>query len=137
MANLNLEDFSEKYRKTAPMECSIYLVSCLDKDTQMQLKKDDFIGKKAMVEMGDLKRQRVGLKVTGKGIVREQSEVFVDGVQIGVTTSGTHCPYLQHPYAMALIQSEYKEIGTNVQVSVRGRMIEAQVCEQPFYKKGM
>lgn len=40
MANLNLEDFSEEYRKTAPMECSIYLVSCLDKDTQAQLKKD-------------------------------------------------------------------------------------------------
>lgn len=33
MANLNLEDFSKEYRKTAPMECSLYLVSCLDKDT--------------------------------------------------------------------------------------------------------
>lgn len=31
MSNLNLEDFSEEYRKTAPMECSLYLVSCLDK----------------------------------------------------------------------------------------------------------
>jgi hypothetical protein len=40
MANLNLEDFSEEYRKTAPMECSLYLVSCLDKDIQTQLKKD-------------------------------------------------------------------------------------------------
>lgn len=40
MANLNLEDFSEEYRKTAPMECSLYLASCLDKDTQTQLKKD-------------------------------------------------------------------------------------------------
>lgn len=40
MANLNLEDFSEEYRKTAQMECSLYLVSCLDKDTQTQLKKD-------------------------------------------------------------------------------------------------
>ena len=40
MANLSLEDFSEVYRKTAPMECSLYLVSCLDKDIQTQLKKD-------------------------------------------------------------------------------------------------
>lgn len=38
MANLNLEDFSEEYRKTAPMECSLYLVSCLDKDIQTQFK---------------------------------------------------------------------------------------------------
>lgn len=103
----------------------------------VKMKKEDFIGKKAMIEMGDLKRQRVGLKVTGKGIIREDSEIFIDGIKIGVSTSGTHCPYLQHPYAMALIQSEYSEIGTSVQVSVRGRLIEAQVCEQPFYKKGM
>lgn len=40
MANLNLEDFSEEYRKIASMECSLYLASCLDKDTQTQLKKD-------------------------------------------------------------------------------------------------
>ena len=44
MANLNLEDFSEEYRKTAPMECSWYLASCLDKDTQTQLKKEFHIG---------------------------------------------------------------------------------------------
>lgn len=37
MANLKLEDFSEEYRKTAPMECSLYLVSCLDKDTQTHM----------------------------------------------------------------------------------------------------
>ncbi len=103
----------------------------------VKLKKDNFIGKKAMEEMGEPKRQRVGLKVTGRGIVREEAEVFVDGQMIGHTTSGTHCPYLGHPYAMALIQSEYAQIGSEVQVVVRGRIIEAVVCEQPFYKKGM
>lgn len=40
MLSLNLEDFTEEYIRTAPMECSMYLVSYLDKDTQMQLKKD-------------------------------------------------------------------------------------------------
>lgn len=39
-SEFNLEDFSEEYRKTASMECFLYLASCLDKDTQTQLKKD-------------------------------------------------------------------------------------------------
>lgn len=40
MAKLNLEDFSKAYKEKAPMECSMYLNSCLDKDTQIQLRKD-------------------------------------------------------------------------------------------------
>lgn len=40
MANLNLDGFSEKYKKIAPMECALYLFYCLDKDVQIQLKKD-------------------------------------------------------------------------------------------------
>lgn len=39
-SEFNLEDFSEEYRKTAPMKCFLYLASCLDKDIQTQLKKD-------------------------------------------------------------------------------------------------
>lgn len=40
MAKLDIEAFSEEYQQTAPMECATYLVSCLDKATQEQLKKD-------------------------------------------------------------------------------------------------
>ena len=40
MANLNLEDFSEDFREVAPKECAMYLVSCLDKETQTRLKQD-------------------------------------------------------------------------------------------------
>lgn len=40
MVTLNLKDFSEEYREKAPLECSAYLCSCLDKDTQMQLRND-------------------------------------------------------------------------------------------------
>lgn len=103
----------------------------------VKMNKDDFIGKKALEEMGEPIRQRVGLKVTGRGIVREEAEVFAEDQLIGHTTSGTHCPYLQHPYAMALIKSKYAQIGRKVQADVRGRMIETEIVELPFYKKGM
>ena len=102
----------------------------------IKLKKPvDFIGKKPMVEAGKPDVVRVGLKITGRGIVREHQDVYVNGEKVGYTTSGTKCPYFDYPIAMARIPREYKEIGTPVQVDVRGRMVDAEVCELPFYKR--
>lgn len=101
----------------------------------VKMKKDDFIGKKALEEKGEVTRKRVGLKVTGRGIVREDAEVYADGELVGKTTSGTHCPYLGYPIAMALLDAEHTEIGTEVEVSVRGRKIAAEIVALPFYKR--
>lgn len=101
----------------------------------VKMDKEDFIGKKAIEARGPLTRRRVGLKVTGRGIVREHQPVYIDGQQIGVTTSGTHCPYLGYPVAMALIDVNYKEPGTAVEVEVRGRRVAAEVVRLPFYKR--
>lgn len=100
----------------------------------VKLNKDDFIGKEALMAQ-DVKRTRIGLKVTGRGIVREHMPVYVNGLQIGITTSGTQSPTLNIPIAMALIDKEYKEIGTKLEVEVRGRRIEAEIVRLPFYKK--
>ena len=101
----------------------------------VKMDKEDFIGKKAIEARGPLTRRRVGLKVTGRGIVREHQPVYADGRQIGVTTSGTHCPYLGYPVAMALLDIAYKEPGTAVEVDVRGRRVAAEVIKLPFYKR--
>lgn len=101
----------------------------------VKLKKENFIGKEAIVEKGELKRKRIGLKVTGRGIIREEALVFVGENQVGITTSGTHCPYLGYPVAMAILDIDFTEIGTEVEVDVRGRKIKAEVISLPFYKK--
>lgn len=101
----------------------------------VKMDKKDFIGKKAIEEKGPLTRRRMGLKVTGRGIVREQQAVYADGRQIGTTTSGTHCPYLGYPVAMALLDIAYKEPGTAVEVDVRGRRVAAEIVKLPFYKR--
>ncbi len=98
-------------------------------------KEEDFIGKKAMLKKGRQERTRVGLEVTGRGIIREHCTIFADGKEIGVSTSGTHCPYLGKAVAMALIEKTYAEIGTAVMAEVRGRMVEAKICRLPFYKR--
>lgn len=101
----------------------------------VKMQKEDFIGKSHLPDKDSLTRKRVGLKVTGRGIIREQEEVLVNGKKAGFTTSGTHCPYLGYPAAMAILDKEYAKTGTKVMVLVRGREVEAEVVPLPFYKK--
>lgn len=101
----------------------------------VKMKKDDFIGKKAMEEKGEPAVTRVGLKVTGKGIIREEAPVYKGDVLIGHTTSGTHLPYLGYPAAMALIEKGAASEGDTVSAEVRGRRIDAEIVPLPFYKR--
>ncbi|MCC8127188.1 MAG: glycine cleavage system aminomethyltransferase GcvT [Clostridiales bacterium] len=100
----------------------------------VKLKKEEFIGREALLA-GEIRRTRVGLKVVGRGIVREHMTVSMDGEQVGMTTSGTHAPYLGYPIAMALVSLNAAEIGTRLSVNVRGRQVETEVVPLPFYSK--
>ena len=103
----------------------------------VKTKKEEFIGKDALEKelTEGSARKRVGLRATGKGIIREHQEVMDGEKQIGMTTSGTHCPYLGYPAAMAMIDPEYTQVGTKVAVIVRGRRVAAEVVELPFYHR--
>jgi len=101
----------------------------------VKLHKEDFIGKAALEKRMDSPRVLAGFKVTGKGIVREQNEMFVDGQKVGFSTSGTHAPYFGYPIALGYIDKRYSAIGTKVIFNVRGREVEAEVTEIPFYKR--
>ncbi|MGN0297619.1 MAG: glycine cleavage system aminomethyltransferase GcvT [Lachnospiraceae bacterium] len=101
----------------------------------VKMKKEEFIGKKALKDKGAPDRVRVGLKVTGRGIIREHCAVYFGSTQIGVTTSGTHAPYLGYPIAMALIDAAHAKVGTALEADVRGRRVAAEVVALPFYKR--
>ena len=104
-------------------------------DFGVKLQKDDFIGKSALVAKGEPKIARVGLKVTGRGIIREHCSVFLGEEKIGETTSGTFLPFLNGAYAMALVDKTHSAVGTAVSADVRGRRIDAVIVPLPFYKK--
>ncbi len=101
----------------------------------VKLEKPDFIGREALLAHATPERRRVGLKVVSRGIVREHQEVYLDGQPVGVTTSGTHCPYLGGAYAMALVRADIPAQGARVEVDVRGRRLEAETIALPFYKR--
>lgn len=99
----------------------------------VKMNKESFIGKAALE--APLTRARVGLKVTGRGIIREHAPVFIGDRQIGLTTSGTHCPFVNAPIAMALVEIDFSAVGTAVEAEVRGRRIPAEIVPLPFYKR--
>lgn len=101
----------------------------------IKMKKPDFIGKKPMEEAGKPEIVRVGLKITGRGIAREHQDIYAGDEKIGYTTSGTKCPFFDYPIAMARVPRKYKEIGTQVEIDIRGRRVSAEVVELPFYKR--
>jgi len=98
----------------------------------VKMDKEDFIGKKALEERV-LDKERVGMVVTGRGILREEMEVFKGEEEIGVTTSGTYAPFIGKGIAMALVKKGSVNVGDTVEVNVRGRNVEAEIVELPFY----
>ncbi len=103
--------------------------------TFVKMGKEEFVGKTALESRGAPERVRVGLKATGRGILREHLDVLMGGEKIGVTTSGTFAPYLKESIAMALLDVRHAEIGTAVEVDVRGRKVAAEIVPLPFYKR--
>jgi aminomethyltransferase len=101
----------------------------------VKMNKESFIGKNALAGKEKPARIRTGLRITGRGIAREDSTIFCQGKIVGRTTSGTFCPYLKEALAMALVNSEIAVPGTPVEVDVRGRKIEGEICTLPFYKR--
>lgn len=70
-----------------------------------------------------------GSRSPGAALPREHCDVYLNGKKIGVTTSGTHCPYLGKAVAMALIDGPAEDGALTV--DVRGRQIEAKFVPCP------
>ncbi len=103
-------------------------------DFAVKMDKADFIGKAALLKRGTPTITRVGLKITGRGIVREDCELLDGETPVGRTTSGTHMPYLKGAYAMALVAKSHSAVGTALTATVRGRAVAVEVVPLPFYQ---
>jgi aminomethyltransferase len=77
----------------------------------------------------------VGFEVLDRGIARQGHQVFVDGTQAGVVTSGTQTPFVKKAIGMAYLPAERTASGTEFEIDVRGRRLRAEVVSMPFYKR--
>lgn len=114
-------------------------ISPVEADLMFAIKLNhDFIGVDALrAQVEHPVRKRVGLKVDGRGIVREDATLIdpQTNEEVGFTTSGTMAPYLGYALAMGMVDMEHAAPGTQLIAQVRSRAIECHVVELPFYKR--
>jgi aminomethyltransferase len=75
------------------------------------------------------------LRLEGRRIARQHTEVFRGGQTVGRVTSGTLSPTLGTSIAMAFITSEHATVGTAVEIVVGSKRVTAEVVNLPFYKR--
>ena len=93
----------------------------------------DFYGKAALLDRA-LERRLVGLELEGRGIGREGHRVTLEGRDIGYISSGTMSPTLKKGIALAFLE-EGTQIGSSVQVEIRGNRVGARVVAPVFLPK--
>ncbi len=76
--------------------------------------------------------KRIGLKLDGRQPVREGAIVYKGDEPVGVVTSGGFSPTLQQPVAMAYVTADCSADGTQLDIEVRGRKLQATVSPMPF-----
>jgi len=102
-----------------------------------KLNKGDFTGREALQKQKEagLKRKLVGFEVTDRGIARDEQDVVVDGQRVGKVTSGSPAPFLKKNIGMAYVPVEFAKPGQEIQIDVRGKLLNAQLVPLPFYKR--
>ncbi len=99
-------------------------------------KESDFIGKEALNKQWSegLKRKLAGFEMIGRGIPREGYEIQKDGKKIGHVTTGYMSPTLKKNIGNALIETEFTELGTEIDIMIRNKPVKAKVISKKFLK---
>lgn len=97
----------------------------------------DFFGKSVLAEQkaNGAPRKLVGVEMIERGIPRHGYKVYSGDILIGEVTTGTQSPTLKKNVGLALLNKEYTELGTEVEVEIRSKRIKAVVTATPFYKR--
>lgn len=97
----------------------------------------DFIDRPFMEKLkaDGVKKKLVGFEMIDRGIARHGYELMdVDGVVIGVVTSGTQGPSVKKAVGMGYVETGFSKVGSEIYVSIRGKLLKAVVVKMPFYK---
>ena len=80
-------------------------------------------------------RRLVGFQLLGKGIPRHGYSIMDGSDRIGEVTSGSHSPTLDTSIGMGYVPTGYGAAGSRFQIDMRGRAVEAEVADLPFYSR--
>ena len=102
-----------------------------------KLDKAEFIGREALVAQKEqgVDRKLVGIELAGKAIPRHGYTVLKDGQPIGEVTTGYHTISTDKSVCMALVDSRWAKLGTEVEVQIRKKTFPGVVVRKRFYDK--
>jgi len=104
----------------------------------VDLEKDDYIGKKALIEQKrrGIARSLRGVESSRRDLPRPGYKLIFDGSVVGTIASGGPAPSLDKGIGTAYLPIELAEVGTVLEMELRRRTVPVTVVKFPFYKKG-
>lgn len=101
-----------------------------------KVKDKDFIGRDALAAQKEagLVRKSVGIELQDKAIPRAGYPVEVDGVQVGVVTTGYRSISTDRSVCVAMVDKAYTELGTQVEIRIRKKVFPGIVTKRRFYE---
>jgi aminomethyltransferase len=109
----------------------------------VKLDKGEFIGRAVLARQKEqgVTRKLAGFEMTGRGIGRDDYEVFLDEVPVGWVTSGGPSPTLKKNIGMCYLpsgpsnQGDRASVGRRIQIVIRNQAVDAVTVSMPFYKR--
>ncbi len=97
----------------------------------------DFIGRDALLKQKTegVAKKLVGIELADKAIPRHGYTVLKDGQAIGEVTTGYHTLSTDKSVCMALVDSQYASLGTEVEIQIRKKTFAGKVVKKLFYEK--
>ena len=95
----------------------------------------EFIGRDALLKQKLERPERilVGFELMDRGVARDGYPVLHDGQEVGVVTTGMFSPTTSHYLGMALVSHQTSQIGTEIGIQIRERVVRAKIVKRPFY----
>ncbi len=114
---------------TTPFEADLAWIVKMDKG--------EFTGRAALAQQleSGVRRRLVGFEMRGRGIAREGYEVFLSQTAAGWVTSGSPSPTLGRNIGLCYLPAAQARPGLEMQVVIRGQLVDAVTVETPFYKR--
>lgn len=114
---------------TSPLEAGLGWITKFNKDfiNSESLKKQKEIG---------VSKTLVGFELSQRGIPRQgYAIVNAQGNSIGRVTSGTMSPSMGKGIGLGYVPVALKEVGSQIHIQIRNKIVPAMVVKLPFYKK--
>ena len=103
----------------------------------VKLDKEEFVGCDALAKQKaeGVAQKLVGIELQDKAIPRHGYTVMKEGQPIGTVTTGYHTISTDKSVCMALIDSQYAPLGTELEVQIRKKVFPGTVVKKRFYDK--